>query len=33
MGQIDDVRIYERVLSQEEISWLAGRTQPFDKPF
>jgi len=33
MGQIDDVRIYERVLSQEEISWLAGRTKPFDKPF
>jgi len=33
MGQIDDVRIYERALSQEEIAWLAGRTQPFDKPF
>jgi len=33
MGQIDDVRIYERVLTQEEIAWLAGRTQPFDKPF
>jgi len=33
MGQIDDVRIYDRVLSQEEIAWLAGRTQPFDKPF
>jgi len=33
MGQIDEVRIYKRVLSPEEISWLAGRTQPFDKPF
>jgi len=33
MGLIDDVRIYDRVLSPEEISWLAGRTQPFDKPF
>jgi len=33
MGLIDDVRIYDRVLSPEEISWLAGRRQPFDKPF
>jgi len=33
MGQIDDVRIYDRMLSPEEIAWLAGRTQPFDKPF
>jgi len=33
MGLIDDVRVYDRVLSPEEISWLAGRTQPFDKPF
>ncbi|MBA7632253.1 hypothetical protein ES703_39796 [subsurface metagenome] len=33
MGLIDDVRIYERVLSPEEIAWLAGRTKPFDKPF
>jgi hypothetical protein len=30
---IDDVRIYGRALSQEEIAWLAGRTKPFDKPF
>ena len=30
---IDDVRIYGRALPQEEIAWLAGRTQPFDKPF
>ena len=33
MGQIDDVRIYDRALSQEEMAWLAGRTMPFDKPF
>jgi hypothetical protein len=33
MGQIDDVRIYDRTLSQEEIAWLAGRTKSFDKPF
>ena len=32
-GLIDDVRIYDRALSQEEIVWLAGRTKPFDKPF
>jgi len=32
-GQIDDVRIYDYALSDAEISWLAGRTQPFDKPF
>jgi len=32
-GAIDDVRIYDRALSQEEIAWLAGRTKAFDKPF
>jgi Concanavalin A-like lectin/glucanases superfamily/F5/8 type C domain len=32
-GMIDDVRLYDRVLSQEQIAWLAGRTQPFDKAF
>ncbi|MHC4299323.1 MAG: LamG domain-containing protein, partial [Planctomycetota bacterium] len=32
-GSIDDVRIYDRVLSQEEIASLAGRTEPFDNPF
>jgi len=31
-GSIDDVRIYERVLTEDEIAWLAGRTKPFDKP-
>ncbi|MHC4631966.1 MAG: LamG domain-containing protein [Planctomycetota bacterium] len=33
MGMIDDVRIYDRELTQEEIAWLAGRTESFDKPF
>jgi hypothetical protein len=30
---MDDVQVYDRALSQEEIAWLAGQTQPFDKPF
>jgi hypothetical protein len=33
MGLIDDVRIYDLALTQEEIAWLAGKTKPFDKPF
>jgi hypothetical protein len=32
-GLTDDARIYDRVLSPEEIAWLAGRTVPFDKSF
>jgi len=32
-GLIDEFRIYDRVLSQEEVAWLAGRTEPFDKSF
>jgi hypothetical protein len=32
-GMMDDVRIYERVLSAEEIAGLAGRTEPMHKPF
>jgi len=32
-GTIDDVRIYDRVLSLEELAGLAGQTEPFDKPF
>jgi len=32
-GSIDEVRIYDRVLTQEEIAWLSGRTAAFDKPF
>jgi hypothetical protein len=30
MGEIDELRIYDRALSQAEIAYLAGRTQPFD---
>ena len=30
-GAIDEVRIYDRALTDAEIAWLAGRTQPFDK--
>jgi hypothetical protein len=32
-GLMDDVQVYDRALSQEEIAWLAGQKQPFDKPF
>ena len=32
-GSIDDVRIYDRALSEEEIAWLAGRRMPAHKPF
>jgi hypothetical protein len=32
-GWIDDVRIYDYALSYGEVSWLAGRTSPFYKPF
>jgi hypothetical protein len=30
-GAIDEVYLYGRVLSQDEIAWLAGRTGPYDK--
>jgi hypothetical protein len=33
VGAIDDIRIYERALSQAEIASLAGRTEPFSEPF
>ncbi|NOR66840.1 MAG: hypothetical protein GQ528_05750, partial [Woeseiaceae bacterium] len=32
-GSVDDVRIYDRALTNEEIAGLAGRINPFDKPF
>jgi hypothetical protein len=32
-GQMDDFRLYNTELSQEEILWLAGRTSPVVKPF
>ncbi len=31
-GSIDEVRIYDRALSDGEIAWLTGRTEPFDAP-
>jgi hypothetical protein len=31
-GALDDVRVYNKVLSQEEIMWLAGQTKPVAKP-
>ena len=33
VGMIDDVRIYDRALSQAEILGLAGKTAPVIKPF
>ena len=33
IGQIDEVRIYDRVLSPAEIAGLAGRTADIHKPF
>jgi hypothetical protein len=32
-GLVDDVRLYDKVLSQAEIAFLAGRTEPIFKPF
>ncbi|MHC4594566.1 MAG: LamG-like jellyroll fold domain-containing protein [Planctomycetota bacterium] len=32
-GAVDDARIYDYPLSAGEVGWLAGRTEPFDKPF
>jgi hypothetical protein len=32
-GMVDDVRFYNYALSYGEVAWLAGRTEPFDKPF
>ena len=32
-GSLDEVMIYDRALSTAEILWLAGRTEPIDKPF
>jgi len=33
LGAIDDVRLYNRVLSAAEVAGLAGVTVPYDKPF
>jgi len=32
-GRMDDVRIYNRAVSPEEMLWLAGRKEPVHKPF
>jgi hypothetical protein len=32
-GELDEVYLYGRVLSQAEVAWLAGMTTPFAKPF
>ncbi|MHC4191928.1 MAG: LamG-like jellyroll fold domain-containing protein [Planctomycetota bacterium] len=32
-GEVDDARIYDYPLSAGEVAWLAGKTEPFDKPF
>ena len=31
-GRVDEVRIYSRALSEAEIAWLAGKTEPFSEP-
>jgi hypothetical protein len=33
IGLIDEVRLYDRALSDGEVLSLAGRTAPVDKPF
>ena len=32
-GLVDEVRLYDQVLSQAEMAWLAGKTAPVAKPF
>ncbi|MHC4630918.1 MAG: LamG-like jellyroll fold domain-containing protein [Planctomycetota bacterium] len=32
-GAVDDARFYNYTLSDAEVAWLAGKTEPFDKPF
>ena len=32
-GLIDEVKLYDRALTAEELLWLAGRTASIDKPF
>ncbi len=33
LGSVNEVLIYDRVLSAEEIAWLAGRRTPVHMPF
>jgi len=32
-GMLDEARVYDRALSDEEVAGLAGRTEPLHKPF
>ena len=32
-GALDEIRLYNRPLSPEEVAWLAGKTEPFSQPF
>ena len=32
-GEMNDVRIYDRAVSEAELLWLAGKTAPVHKPF
>ena len=32
-GKMDDVRIYDRAVSEAELLWLAGKRAPVHKPF
>jgi len=31
VGMLDDFRLYDRALSESELAWLGGRTEPFDE--
>jgi hypothetical protein len=33
LGALDDVRVYNKVLSQEELLWVMGQTTPVAEPF
>ncbi len=33
LGAIDEVRLYNRASSAEEIAGLAGQTEPLQRPF
>jgi len=32
-GALDEIRLYNRALSAEEVAWLSGRTSPFSEPY
>jgi len=33
LGKVDEVRLYDRTLTAEEVAWLAGRTMPVHEAF